>query len=100
LLRGRVFGIRLYLDEVVVEHEPPKTKVWETVGEPHLLVIGSYRMEFALDSVGGATRLRVAISYQLPTQGVSRLLGQLFGRSYAKWCVRQMAEDAQRSLAN
>ena len=100
VLRGRVFGIRLYLDEVVIDREPPRTKTWETVGEPRLLVIGPYRMGFDLDSVGGATKLRVAISYQLPARGVSRLLGQLFGQSYARWCVRQMAEDAQRSLAS
>ena len=100
VLRGRVFGIRLYLDEVVIEHEPPRAKTWETVGEPRLLVIGPYRMGFDLVSVGSNTKLRVAIDYQLPTAGASRLLGQLFGRSYARWCVRQMAEDAQRSLAS
>ena len=99
VLRGRILGIRLYLDEVVVQRKPPVKKNWETVGEPRLLVIGSYRMGFDLVSVGGATKLRVAISYQLPTEGVSRLLGQLFGRSYARWCVRQMAEDAQHSFA-
>lgn len=96
VLRGRVFGIRLYLDEIVVEREPPRSKAWETVGEPRLLVIGSYRMGFDLAAMDGVTKLRVAISYQLPKRGVSRLLGQLFGQSYARWCVRQMAEEAQR----
>ena len=99
VLRGRVFGIRLYLDEVVIEHEPPLKKNWETVGEPRLLVIGPYRMGFDLESEGSTARLRVSIGYQLPRKGISRVLGRLFGRSYAKWCVRQIAVDAQRSLA-
>ena len=99
VLHGRVFGIRLYLDEVVIEREPPHKKSWETVGEPRLLVIGPYRMGFDLLPSGADARLRVAIDYQLPTKGIARLLGRLFGRSYAKWCVRQMAEDAQHSFA-
>ena len=28
VLRGRVFGIRMYLDEVVVMREPPSKKTW------------------------------------------------------------------------
>jgi len=99
VLRGQVFGIRLYLDEVVVAREPPLRKSWETVGAPRLLVVGPYRMGFDLEPEGSTARLRVWIGYELPRQGVSRLLGRLFGQSYARWCVRQMAEDARRSFA-
>ncbi len=99
VLKGRVFGIRLFLDEVVIEREPPHKKSWETVGAPRLLVIGPYRMGFDLVSEGADAKLRVAIDYQLPAKGISRLLGVLFGRAYAKWCVRQMAEDASHSFA-
>ena len=99
VLRGRVFGIPLYLEEVVVEHKPPQKKSWETVGEPRLLVVGPYRMGFDLVPAGSTARLRVSIDYDLPKEGVSRVLGRLFGRSYASWCVRQMAEDARRSFA-
>lgn len=99
VLRGRVFGIRLYLDEVVTLREPPLTKTWETIGEPRLLVIGPYRMGFDLTPGDTTAQLRVAIDYDLPTKGISRLLGRLFGRSYAQWCTRQMVRDAQHSFA-
>ncbi len=56
-------------------------------------------MGFDLVSEGADAKLRVAIDYQLPAKGISRLLGVLFGRAYAKWCVRQMAEDASHSFA-
>jgi hypothetical protein len=98
VLRGRVFGIRLYLDEVVTKREPPLTKTWETVGEPRLLVIGPYCMGFDLKPGEETAQLRVAIDYDLPTKGISWLLGRLFGRSYAKWCTRQMVQDAQHSF--
>ena len=96
VLEGRVVGIRLFLDEVVSERVQPTRKTWETVGQPRLLVIGPYRMGFELTSDGNATRLRVAISYELPQHGFSWLLGRLFGRSYAKWCTKRMVMDAQR----
>ena len=99
VLRGRVFGIRLYLDEVVTMRRPPLTKTWETVGEPRLLVIGPYRMGFELMPNGTSAQLRVALDYDLPTKGVSRVLGRLFGRLYAKWCTRQMVRDAQHHFA-
>jgi hypothetical protein len=99
VLRGRVFGIRLYLDEVVTRRDPPVTKTWETVGEPRLLVIGPYRMGFDLTPNGMHSSLRVAIDYELPTQGISWILGRLFGPAYAKWCTRRMVRDAQHSFA-
>jgi hypothetical protein len=99
VLRGRVFGMRLFLDEVVLMREPPLKKIWETVGDLRLLVIGSYRMGFYLTPDGTKAQLRVAIDYELPTKGIARLLGRLFGRPYAKWCTRQMVRDAQHSFA-
>lgn len=99
VLRGRILGIRLYLDEIVTLRDPPLRKTWETVGQPRLLVIGSYRMGFDLTPDGSNPRLRVAIDYDLPAYGIPWLLGQLFGRGYAKWCTRQMVQDAQHSFA-
>lgn len=99
VIRGRVFGLRLHLDEVVTVREQPLTKRWETVGEPRLLVIGPYRMSFDLMRVNSTAQLRVAIDYGLPRAGISRVLGRLFGRSYAKWCTQQMVRDAQLSFA-
>lgn len=99
VIRGRVFGIRLFLDEVVIMREPPLKKTWETVGELRLLVIGPYRMGFYLTPDGTKSQLRVAIDYELPTKGIALLLGRLFGRPYAKWCTRQMVRDAQHSFA-
>ena len=99
VLHGRVLGIRLYLDEVVIQHERPHSKSWETVGAPRLLVIGPYRMGFELEPVGTAARLRVEIAYRLPERGISWLLGQLCGRWYAQWCVKKMAQDARESFA-
>src|SRR5262245_40199558 len=47
-MTGRVFGVGLFLDQIVTRRDPPSQKVWETVDTPRLLVIGSYRMGFTI----------------------------------------------------
>lgn len=94
VLRGRVFGIRLLVEEVVTVHELPTRKEWETIGMPRLLVIGPYHMSFDLAPSGAGARLRVAIEYELPARGASLVLGWLFGDMYARWCTRRMVSDA------
>ena len=92
-LSGKVFGVRLFLDEVVTRRSPPTEKVWETVGTPRLLVIGPYRMGIEIGPENRGSRLRVFIDYDLPT-GWTSWLGLLFGGIYAGWCVTQMLAGA------
>jgi len=87
-LSGKAFGISMYLDEVITRYEPPRFKTWETVGTPKLLVIGHYHMGIEITPHNGTADLRVFISYNLPEKNA--WIAYLFGRAYAKWCVRQM----------
>ena len=93
-LAGRVFGIELSVEETVTERVPPRRKVWETTGSPKLLVIGQYRMGFELLPNVEQTNLRVFIEYALPVRAPARWLGLLLAGSYARWCTRQMVDDA------
>lgn len=95
-LSGRVFGVRLSLEEIVMERVPPSLKVWETVGLPKLVVIGQYRMGFEIAARGEASELRVFIDYALPDDAWTRWIGRLLGAYYARWCVEQMVTDAAR----
>ena len=97
-LSGRVFGVSLYLDEVVTRRDPPTDKVWETVGAPRLLVIGAYSMGVQIGPERGGSRLRVFIDYQLPDGPLTSWLGWLFGRLYARWCVEQMLTGVVKQL--
>ena len=97
-ITGRVLGVNLLVEEVVTERVPPLRKTWETRGEPRLLVIGSYRMGFTISPEGDRSRLLVFIDYQLPPRGFARGLALLFGRTYAAWCTRRMANDAVAAL--
>ena len=93
-LSGRILGVLLQVDETVTVYAPPVSKTWQTVGSPHLLVIGAYEMGFSLRPLPHGSELTVFINYALPDGGASRVLGQLFGRAYARWCTKRMARDA------
>jgi Polyketide cyclase / dehydrase and lipid transport len=96
-LSGKVFGMKLFLDEVVTRHDPPRGKTWETVGDLRLLVVGHYRMSIEVEPRDGNSLLRVAIDYDLPPK--NEWLGRLFGKAYAKWCVGQMVKGVQDHFA-
>jgi hypothetical protein len=85
---GKVFGLTVFLDEVVTKREVPRFKSWETVGVPKLLVIGDYSMALEITATGNQSTLKVSIDYDLPKNNT--WMGYLFGNTYAKWCVRQM----------
>ena len=93
---GRMMGIALSLEEVITERQVPSRKVWETIGAPKLLIIAHYRMGFELTSNGNSTQVRVFIDYSLPTTAPGSWLGRLLGGIYARWCTKQMADDAAR----
>jgi hypothetical protein len=92
--------MELAVEEVVTERKPPHRKVWETMGSPQLLVIGPYRMGVEVTPEGQTSRLRVFIDYALPERAPARWLGRLFGRYYARWCTRQMVDDAVTYFAS
>ena len=98
-MSGRILGLKLSLNEVVTEREPPARKVWETIGAPRLLVIGPYRMGFELTSQGNGSLLRVFIEYALPSSWPEHWLGWLFGGYYARWCTQRMVNDAVQQVA-
>ena len=93
-MRGKAFGLALVLDELITAYNPPAAKTWETIGAPKLVVIGPYQMGFTIAANGGGAELLVFVQYNLPAGWIGHLLGWLFGRVYASWCVRSMLADA------
>lgn len=94
-LQGRVLGIPLSVEEIVTERNPPLRKVWRTIGNPQLVVIGSYRMGFEITPGTPTSHLRVFIDYALPDGVISHWSGYLFGNFYARWCTQRMTNDAE-----
>lgn len=93
-IRGQVLGMTMSLAEQIVQRVPPRSKYWETIGTPRLLIIGGYRMGFDLEPLGDGTRAVVFIEYSLPSAPPLSWLGRLLGPAYARWCVKRVIETA------
>ena len=98
-MSGAMLGLTLALEEAVTERSPPWRKVWETIGAPQLVVVGSYRMGVQIKPNEKGCELQVFIDYMLPSSGVGRWLGKAFGRSYARWCTEKMANDTRQHFS-
>jgi hypothetical protein len=94
-LEGRVLGVPLSLEEVVVERVPPVRKSWRT-SAANLAVIGDYQLGFEIVPRGSQSVVRVFIEYELPSSWPGRWLGRLFAATYARWCTEKMGRDAER----
>jgi hypothetical protein len=94
-MSGRIVGFDLELEEVVTERAPPTRKVWETVGEPRLLIIGGYRMGFEIGERNGRSRLTMFIEYE-DAPSPWALPGRLLAPIYARWCTESMAQGVKQ----
>jgi hypothetical protein len=94
-MEGSAFGLALALEEQVVERTPPKRKLWRTLGEPRLVVVGPYELGFEVSPARGGSEARLWMDWRSPARGVGRWLGKLFGGVYAAWCLRAMAQSVR-----
>jgi len=99
-MSGSVLGVKVVLEEAVVERVPPLRKVWETVGAPELVVIGPYRMGVRITPSAKGCEMTVSIDYRLPSSKIGQWLGKAFGRTYARWCTEKMAHDTRQFFSS
>ncbi|AKM83538.1 hypothetical protein A2422_01550 [Candidatus Woesebacteria bacterium RIFOXYC1_FULL_31_51] len=92
-MKGSVFGINIFLDEVITEHNPPYKKTWETIGIPELIIIGNYMMGFEIKKENEGSLFKVFIDYNLPTKVFNKILEYFLSGFYAKWCVDQIIKS-------
>lgn len=94
-MKGNILGLHLFLDEVIIEHNPPFRKSWKTIGDINLIVIDHYKLGFTIEPHNDSSKITVYIDYNLPKSFGTRLLGSLFGDIYAQWCVHQMIQGVK-----
>lgn len=95
-LSGRVFGIELFVEEVVTQRREPTHKEWRTINNPRLLIIGNYRMGFDLADNSGKVQVRIYIDYELPKLHLLKPVVRFLAKAYARWCIEQMASGARK----
>jgi hypothetical protein len=93
-LQGSFLGIKLIIDEQVDERTPPRTKSWQTIGHPRMIVLDAYRMGFSLTPLDTGCRLMIFIDYATPSHGFRRWIARIAAAWYARWCVISMLDGA------
>lgn len=93
-LIGSFLGLKLEIDERVIDRAPAQSKAWQTTGTPRMLILAQYRMGFSLWSLPHGCRVTAFIDYSLPARGFGRVLGRVAGGAYARWCVRNVLDQA------
>ena len=95
---GRVMGLPLDFTGVVSRWVPQEEKIWRSIGEPRLIVIGAFEMRLTITPESGGSRLTAGIEYTLPKSWAGRLLGRVLARPYSRWCLRRICRDAKSAL--
>lgn len=95
---GRVLGLTIDFTETVVRWVANEERVWRTVGDPRILIIGNYEMRFFTKQVLQGTQLTVEIDYELPKPLFWNFMGRLLASSYSRWCLTNMCNDARAAL--
>jgi hypothetical protein len=95
---GKVLGMTLDFTETIVKWVKNKERVWRTIGEPKIIIMGNYEMAFFIEPVEGGSELTFEIRYELPKPFFGKLLGVLLANWYSKWCLNNMCRDAKAAL--
>jgi hypothetical protein len=96
---GKMMGLPMDFTVEVTKWIPGKEKVWQTIGEPKLIIYSSYRMQLLIVPALYGCDATLSISYERPNGFFSRILSFLFADWYGKWCLKNMLGDARKSLA-
>ncbi len=95
---GKVMGMTIDFTVVVTRWIQNMEKIWETIGHPKVIVIGWFRMFLKLTPKNGNTSVELGISYEKPKSFFGKILCFFFGSWYAKWCLKNMLNDAKKNL--
>lgn len=96
--KGKTMGFPLDFTVRVTKWAENEEKVWETVGNPQLVILGWYLMRLRTVADGEGTRVSLEIRYRRPERLFYKLLSVLFARVYAEWCLSRMLNDTKRAL--
>ncbi len=91
---GNVMGMKMDFTVEVTKWTQGKVKIWETTGNPKMIVLEWFRMFLLLSPINhGNTQAELSIYY---TKSKGNILHFLLAKSYALWCVKSMLNDTKK----
>ncbi|MBN8836175.1 MAG: SRPBCC family protein [Sphingobacteriia bacterium] len=95
---GRMMAISMDFTVVVTKWIPNEEKIWETTGTPKLIIYSWYKMHLFVKPILNGTQAELSISYEKPKGFFNKLLSFFFADWYCRWCLKNMLNDAKKTL--
>ena len=95
---GKMMGIKMDFTVEVTKWIEGEEKIWETIGQPKLIIYSWYRMHLKVAKIQEGTSVELSISYERPNGLFYRILSFLFADWYCRWCLKHMLEDCRKAL--
>ena len=97
---GKMMGLTMDFTVAVTKWIDGVEKIWETVGNPKLIIYWWYRMRLVVTESNGRTEAALSISYEKPKGFFNLILCFLFADWYCRWCLKKMLDDAKDALTH
>ena len=95
---GKMMWFTMDFTVVVTKWIKDKEKVWETIGEAKMIIMGWYQMRLVISPEGANTKAVLSIAYTKPKNIFLKIIAFFFAPLYADWCLNNMLNDSKKML--
>lgn len=97
---GKMMGFTMDFIVVVTKWIKDNEKVWETIGQAKMIILGWYRMHLVIlpSPFGPNTEVELSISYTKPKNIFFKFIAFFLATLYANWCLNNMLQDSKKML--
>ena len=95
---GKMMGFTMNFTVVVTKWIKNKEKVWETIGEANMIIMGWYQMRLVISPEGANTKAELSIAYTKPKNIFLKFIAFFLAPLYANWCLNNMLKDSKKML--
>lgn len=96
---GTMMGLLIDVAMEVTKWVPGVEKIWETIGEPKLIIYSWYRIQLIITDIPeGISQAELSITYKKPSRFFYKILSFFVADWYCKWCLKKMLADAKNNL--
>ena len=95
---GKMMGFTMDFTVVVTKWIKDKEKIWETIGEAKMIIMGWYQMRLVISPEGANTKAELSIAYTKPKNIFLKFIAFFLAPLYANWCLNNMLKDSKKML--
>ena len=95
---GKMMGFTMDFTVVVTKWIKDKEKVWETIGEAKMIILGWYQIRLVILQERENTKAELSISYTNPKNIFFKIIAFFLAPFYANWCLNNMLQDSKKTL--